>query len=75
MKFSYHEIQFITIDGLDGQLAVSDVTGYRLTSLAARTGDFRCSSDLLNKMYNATVRPKTSQSQSLSACRISVSDR
>ena len=32
-----------------------DITGYRLTSLAARSGDFRCSSVLLTQMYNTTV--------------------
>ena len=54
-RFSYHEIQFVTISGLGTQPSTADITGYRLTSLAARSGDFRCSNGLLNQMYNATV--------------------
>ena len=40
MKFSYHEILFITVSGaLEGAgLGVEDVKGFRLTSLGPRTG-------------------------------------
>ena len=40
MKFSYHEILFITVSGAleGGGLGVEDVKGFRLTSLGPRTG-------------------------------------
>eukprot|EP01046_Picozoa_sp_COSAG06_P051898 COSAG06_NODE_8582_length_2124_cov_1.443951_4_plen_73_part_00 len=40
MKFSYHEILFITVSGAleGGGLAAADVKGFRLTSLGPRTG-------------------------------------
>lgn len=55
MKFSYHEIMYITIVGLAKPPAASDITGYRLTSNFDRTGHFECSSDLITKIYDTTV--------------------
>jgi alpha-L-rhamnosidase len=55
MKFSYHEIQYITITGLAKPPALGDVTGYRLMSNLTRTGRFECSSALINKIYETTV--------------------
>jgi len=55
MRFSYHEIQFLTIEGLDKAPALSDVVGYRIASNLTRTGSFSCSSPLLTKMYDTTV--------------------
>lgn len=54
-RFSYHEIQYITIQGLGAPPAVGDVVGHRLTSLGAPTGAFSCSSPLITKMYDTTV--------------------
>lgn len=55
MRFSYQEIQYITITGLTAAPAAGDVVGYRLTSLANRTGNFDCSNELITKMYGVTV--------------------
>lgn len=55
MRFSYHEIQFTTITGLDKPPAVSDVTGFRLTVNLTRTGEFQCSNDLITRIYDTTV--------------------
>ena len=65
MRFSYHEIHYITITALaadDGAflaapLAISpdQVTGWKLTSDLRRTGSFSCSSELLTRIYDTTV--------------------
>jgi len=55
MRFSFHEIQYITIDGLAQAPAVSDIIGHRLTSDFKRTGQFTSSNELITKMYNITV--------------------
>lgn len=55
MRFSYHEIQYIFIDGLASPPQTSDVIGYRLTSNFTRTGQFSCSNTLITTMYNITV--------------------
>lgn len=55
MRFSFHEIQYITIDGLAQAPDVSDIIGYRLTSDFKRTGQFVSSNELITKMYNITV--------------------
>lgn len=48
-------VEYITVSGLKAQPQVSDVIGYRLTSLGQRTGNFSCSSELISKMYSVTV--------------------
>jgi alpha-L-rhamnosidase len=55
MRFAYHEIQYISIVGLKAKPAITDIVGYRLTSLGQRTGDFSSSSRLINSMYSTTV--------------------
>jgi len=55
MRFAYHELQYITITGLQYKPLAADIVGYRLTSLGEPTGDFSCSNDLMTKIYNITV--------------------
>jgi hypothetical protein len=55
MRFTYHEIQFITIFGLDTPPAVADIVGHRLTVNLTRTGSFKCSNDLITRVYDTTV--------------------
>lgn len=54
-RFQYHAIHLITITGLQTMPTLSDIVGYRLTSLGERTGDFSCSSALITAMYHTTV--------------------
>jgi alpha-L-rhamnosidase len=56
MRFSYHEIQFVTIIGLAQPPAAADVIGHTLTVNLTRTGHFECSSRLLTSIYETTVR-------------------
>jgi alpha-L-rhamnosidase len=55
MRFSYHEIQFITITGLAKPPAAADITGHTLTVNLTRTGHFECSNPLLTQIYETTV--------------------
>eukprot|EP00756_Hemistasia_phaeocysticola_P057794 Hpha_TRINITY_DN34403_c0_g1::TRINITY_DN34403_c0_g1_i1::g.96223::m.96223/K05989/ramA; alpha-L-rhamnosidase len=55
LRFAYHEIHYITIDGLATAPSASDITGWRLTSDLDRTGHFECSNSLLTKVYETTV--------------------
>ena len=56
MRFSYHEIHYITIRGkLQTDLTVDDIVGYQLFSDLERHGAFTCESQLLTKIYDTTV--------------------
>jgi len=56
MKFSYHEIQYITISGLSKPPSLHNIIGYKLSVNLTKTGDFSCSSDLMTRIYDTTVR-------------------
>ena len=54
-RFAYHEILYVTVIGLQGDLNVEDVVGYRIRTDLQRTGEFSCSSPLLTKIYETTI--------------------
>ena len=53
-RFTYHQVEYITISGIDYEPELADVKGYQVTNDRARKGDFECSNELLNKIYNYT---------------------
>lgn len=53
-RFTYHQVKYITISGLDKQPELTDIRGYQVTNDRARIGGFECSNNLLNKIYNYT---------------------
>jgi len=53
-RFTYHQVEYITISGIDHQPELADIRGYQVTNDRARIGDFECSNNLLNKIYNYT---------------------
>ena len=53
-RFTYHQVEYITISGIDYQPELADIRGYQVTNDRARIGDFECSNNLLNKIYNYT---------------------
>lgn len=55
-RFSYHEMQYITVTGVSALPEVSNILGLRLMSARARVGSFNSSDALLNDIYAATVR-------------------
>jgi alpha-L-rhamnosidase len=55
MRFSYHEIHFITIEGLATPPVPTDVVGWRLSVGLENTGAFTSSNALQNKIYDTTV--------------------
>jgi alpha-L-rhamnosidase len=55
MRFSYHEIHYITMVGLASPPKLSDVRGWRLSTDLERTGFFNSSSELMNDIYDTTV--------------------
>lgn len=55
-KFAYHEIQYITIEGLTSPPALGDLTGLRLMTHRQRLGTFTCSNPLLTTIYDTTIR-------------------
>lgn len=54
-RFSYHEVGYVTIEGLSQPPAVTDVVGYRISNDRPRVGSFDCSNALLKKIYDITV--------------------
>jgi alpha-L-rhamnosidase len=55
-RFSYHEIQYVTITNLSSAPSLSNILGLRLMSNRPRSGSFQCSNSLLTAIYNATIR-------------------
>ena len=55
MRFSYHEIHYITIEGLTVPPSLKDVTGWRLSVALERKGAFKSSDALMNAIYDTTV--------------------
>lgn len=53
-RFSYHQVQYITIDGIDYQPELEDILGFQVTNDREKLGDFECSNELLNKIYDYT---------------------
>jgi alpha-L-rhamnosidase len=53
-RFSYHQVEYITIAGIDYQPELSDVAGYQVNNDRERYGAFVCSSALLNQIYSNT---------------------
>ncbi len=53
-RFSYHQVEYISIAGIDYQPELHDIVGYQVTNDRERFGDFHCSNELLNQIYDNT---------------------
>jgi len=53
-RFSYHGIQYVTVQNALGPLQIEDVCGYRIGNDLERAGNFDCSNTLLKKIYDTT---------------------
>jgi len=53
-RFSYHQVEYVTIEGIDYKPKLSDIKGYQVTNDRERYGEFQCSNKLLNQIYNNT---------------------
>jgi alpha-L-rhamnosidase len=63
-RFNYVAGRYVTIEGLKNKPLLSDVTGYALSTDLKRTGNFSCSSKLLNDIYETdlwTYRANTTE--------------
>jgi len=54
-RFTYHECQYVTIEGLHYKPQLNDITGYRISNDRKRVGYFDCSDKLLKKIYDITL--------------------
>lgn len=54
-RFTYHECQYITIEGLHYEPQLKDITGYQISNDRKRVGFFDCSDKLLKKIYDITL--------------------
>ena len=54
-RFNFSGGRFVTIDGLSYEPSLADITGYAISSDMARTGHFRCSNNLLNRIYETDL--------------------
>ncbi len=54
-RFSYHEIGYVTIEGLDYEPDLADIAGYQVTNDRSITGGFDCSDTLLKQIYDITA--------------------
>lgn len=53
-RFSYHQVEYVSIDGIDYQPELNDVWGYQVNNDRERYGAFQCSNELLNQIYDNT---------------------
>ncbi len=53
-RFSYHQVEYVTIKGIDYQPDPGDIRGYQVTNDRERDGGFQCSNELLNQIYDNT---------------------
>ncbi len=53
--FTFHGFQYVEIRGLDYEPNLSDVTGLAVHSDFRRTGNFECSSPMVNKLYENII--------------------
>jgi alpha-L-rhamnosidase len=54
-RFTFHGFQYVEITGYPGELTTAAITGRVIASDVAPTGDFRCSSDLVNQLQHNIV--------------------
>lgn len=50
-SFTYHGFRYVQVEGYPGKPENSAVTGLQFYSSAERTGYFKCSNELINKIY------------------------
>jgi alpha-L-rhamnosidase len=55
-RFSYHEVQFVTMSNLAAAPALASITGLRLMNARERVGAFNSSDPLLNSIYAGMLR-------------------
>ncbi len=53
-RFSYHQVEYVTINGIAYQPELSDILGYQVNNDRERFGEFQCSNELLNQIYDNT---------------------
>jgi len=53
-RFSYPEIGYVTIEGLDYEPDITDIVGYQVTNDRNIIGGFDCSDNLLKQIYDIT---------------------
>jgi alpha-L-rhamnosidase len=53
-RFSYHEIAYVTVEGLEKRPETEDITGYQVTNDRRVTGGFDCSDTLIRLIYEIT---------------------
>ena len=54
-RFNYAGGRFVTIKGLSHKPSLADMTGYAISSDFKRTGHFRCSNELLNRIHETDL--------------------
>ena len=50
-SFTYHGFRYVQVEGYPGTPDISSVTGKQIYSGAEQTGYFKCSNELINKIY------------------------
>lgn len=54
-RFNYHGFSFVRVTGLERAPAVEDATGYLIHTSYEPAGEFACSDELLNRIYEMTT--------------------
>ncbi len=55
-RFNYHGFRYVRVIGTEAAPAASDATGYLIRTAYDRAGEFTCSNDLLNQIYQLVTR-------------------
>ncbi|MFC1601130.1 family 78 glycoside hydrolase catalytic domain [Candidatus Sumerlaeota bacterium] len=54
-KFTYHPVQYVQIEGYPGEPTLEDLEGRVVHSAVDLSGDFECSSEMVNRIHQNTV--------------------
>jgi alpha-L-rhamnosidase len=55
-RFNYHGFRYVRVLGVSSAPAPGDVTGYFIRTAYERAGEFNCSDELLNRIYQMVTR-------------------
>ncbi|MFC1650870.1 family 78 glycoside hydrolase catalytic domain [Candidatus Latescibacterota bacterium] len=55
-RMNYHAFRWVKISGLENEPSLSDITGHLIHTGYTRAGEFECSNELLNNIYDTVIR-------------------
>ncbi|MFC1607151.1 family 78 glycoside hydrolase catalytic domain, partial [Candidatus Latescibacterota bacterium] len=64
-RFTYHGFRYVEMTGFQGIPSLENLEGVRVYTAVEKTGDFKCSDDMLNRIYEAAIWTQISNMHSV----------